>query len=457
MVGIAVIAGLCYGSHLCHTSDDGFITYRYARNLAGGHGLVFNIGEEHLGTTAPGWSILLGTLARVFGTDLIPFYSGVLSTIALFASAFMASRLLLPGNLSLFAITAALLAPNRWLIEVLGHEGFAQTFLAIVAITMLVRNKLIYSGSSWAGAILVRPDAGFMGALVGIDHWRRTRRFPLMLLATCVVLCGVGAVVLLWLSGTIVPISLQVKLSAAEGSNSTVMSYCSRTIGWFWRCWGWSGIPLMILGLGGWTWLISKHQDSSLRLLLPAVGMLVFYPLVGVPFAPWYLTFPILLLVVGAAAAVLTAIQGQSKLVGVAGVALAVLSAVVPSACVFESFGEYPDPRAVKMIPAAEWLMAHSNPDDQVAAVEIGLLAWECDRPILDLIGLGSPGALKAYESGDLASFFLEHSPRFLVYDTTFTRYLEPLIGDQEFQDRYTVVWKNPESPKVTILERTEM
>ncbi|MBZ0295216.1 MAG: hypothetical protein K8L99_21815, partial [Anaerolineae bacterium] len=39
--------------------DDSFITYRYARNLAQGQGLVYNQGDAVLSTTAPLYAMLL--------------------------------------------------------------------------------------------------------------------------------------------------------------------------------------------------------------------------------------------------------------------------------------------------------------------------------------------------------------------------------------------------------------
>ncbi|HYH46151.1 MAG TPA: hypothetical protein VEG34_10725, partial [Thermoanaerobaculia bacterium] len=50
--------------------DDGFITYRYARNWAEGLGLVYNPGEEVLGTTAPGYALLLGLLPWLTGVSV---------------------------------------------------------------------------------------------------------------------------------------------------------------------------------------------------------------------------------------------------------------------------------------------------------------------------------------------------------------------------------------------------
>jgi len=48
--------------------DDAFITFRYADNLAAGHGFVYNIGEHVLGTTTPLFTLLLAAF-RVIGVS----------------------------------------------------------------------------------------------------------------------------------------------------------------------------------------------------------------------------------------------------------------------------------------------------------------------------------------------------------------------------------------------------
>jgi len=45
--------------------DDAYITFRYARNLAGGLGFVYNAGEHVLGTTTPAYTLLLAALSRL--------------------------------------------------------------------------------------------------------------------------------------------------------------------------------------------------------------------------------------------------------------------------------------------------------------------------------------------------------------------------------------------------------
>lgn len=64
-VAAALVAAAHAASFIGHgPCDDDFITYRYARNLIEGHGLVFNLGERIEGFSAPGWLFLIaGALA----------------------------------------------------------------------------------------------------------------------------------------------------------------------------------------------------------------------------------------------------------------------------------------------------------------------------------------------------------------------------------------------------------
>ncbi|MFQ5921958.1 MAG: hypothetical protein ACE5M4_03875, partial [Anaerolineales bacterium] len=55
------------------TIDDAYITFRYARNLLDGHGLVYNPGEAVLGTTTPLFALLLSALGVPIGGPEAPF------------------------------------------------------------------------------------------------------------------------------------------------------------------------------------------------------------------------------------------------------------------------------------------------------------------------------------------------------------------------------------------------
>src|SRR5437879_965714 len=64
---VALLARVLTGPH---PIDDAYITFRYARNLAEGLGLVYNPGDWVLGTTAPAWALVLAAAYRLGFHDL---------------------------------------------------------------------------------------------------------------------------------------------------------------------------------------------------------------------------------------------------------------------------------------------------------------------------------------------------------------------------------------------------
>ena len=65
----ALLLSRLIASQLMHIYDDAFITFRYARNLAEGTGFVYNAGEWILGTTTPGFGLLLSVF-YLFGLPM---------------------------------------------------------------------------------------------------------------------------------------------------------------------------------------------------------------------------------------------------------------------------------------------------------------------------------------------------------------------------------------------------
>jgi hypothetical protein len=69
-IAFRVYTGICL--------EDALITYRYAENLAGGFGFVFNQGERVLGTTTPLQALMLAGPGALLGPERIPLLSNVL-------------------------------------------------------------------------------------------------------------------------------------------------------------------------------------------------------------------------------------------------------------------------------------------------------------------------------------------------------------------------------------------
>ena len=93
-----------------HLVDDAFISFRYARNLADGQGLVFNPGHERVeGYTNFLWVLVLAA-ARLVGVrpEVAAPWLGIAATVALWAIvAREARRHPWPGGFAWLAIAAA--------------------------------------------------------------------------------------------------------------------------------------------------------------------------------------------------------------------------------------------------------------------------------------------------------------------------------------------------------------
>ncbi len=71
-VAVALMAAVCLGHQMLFSmvAEDAFITYRYALNLASGHGPVFNIGERVEGYSCFLWMVLLALSHSISGVPL---------------------------------------------------------------------------------------------------------------------------------------------------------------------------------------------------------------------------------------------------------------------------------------------------------------------------------------------------------------------------------------------------
>jgi len=177
--------------------DDSFISFRYARNLAAGQGLVFNPGERVEGITNLLWTLLLGLGIALGGSA--PAVAHVLDLVA--GSAAL---------LAAFAFAGALLPPGRaWvagLAPLLLLAGPSFTFwstagMGTTLFVALVTATFTAQARGWMGwatlgaclATLARPEGALTAAIVmgfhllwkhreGWRAWREPGLYALFLL-----------------------------------------------------------------------------------------------------------------------------------------------------------------------------------------------------------------------------------------------------------------------------------
>lgn len=161
--------GLYRALDLWWVGDDAFISFRYAKNLVDGHGLVFNVGER-----VEGYSNFLWTVLIAFGillkADPIPF-SLTLSIIAYAATAIVLVRYSWQhrrdavSGLTLFMPLSAIclmIHHEHQVFATSGLETAAVTFLLMWGFTLLVSSvrplQFFRAGLVLTLAALTRPD-----------------------------------------------------------------------------------------------------------------------------------------------------------------------------------------------------------------------------------------------------------------------------------------------------------
>lgn len=177
-----LIPALALGARLLpgpRTIDDAYITFRYARNLLDGHGLVFNPGQAVLGTTTPVYAALMAALGLAGGGAQAPF-----PTLALLVNALadaltcwmliglgrrLGSRAAGVGIAAVWAI-----APMSVTFAIGGME--TSLFIALLTATLyaLCHDRPVAAAAFGALSLLTRPDALLLVLPAAAERLRRS-------------------------------------------------------------------------------------------------------------------------------------------------------------------------------------------------------------------------------------------------------------------------------------------
>jgi hypothetical protein len=432
-MAIAVAAGFWGFSY-----DDSFITYRYADQWSRGRGLTFNTGEHVLGTTAPGYALLLGALSRAtryLGIG-VPEWGTLVSVAALFSLAVLVARAAREAPAAVAfgapALFAAAALSSQWNLEMMGAETLAVAALAPWAAWALLRSdRPVLAGGLVASAMIFRLDAGLAAAAIGLVAWIARRRFPARFAAAGLLPLALWLALLHSRFSRIVPNTLAGKRAELAGA---APGYSAQEWSWLLRTLPTGGaIVLLVLSAAGLAAALRRASAGTPVLAALALWIVLHetaYRAIGVPFAPWYHE-ALLLAVLAAAAwgATVLAAAGATRLfagaarepAGAVLAALLLAPVLVPSLrYAARLWGRAPDPRYGVYRKVGEYLRRQTPPRTSVAAVEIGVLGFFGDRPVLDLMGLVTPDILEAKRAGRLAEFVESRAPGYVVCPPNF-------------------------------------
>lgn len=457
--------------------DDTYISLRYARHLATGQGLVFNLGERVEGYTNFLWTVALAP-AFWLGVDperytlLLSVSSGLL---ALLATTCLAGRL--NGAHPLGSAAAGLLVaafPGFVAESVMGLETVAFALLVVAALARRERERQEPTRAPWisglllALATLTRPEGGLVALLCfTVDLWER-RQTPVALsrLAQRWIVAALPVLTHLLFRwsyyGDLVPNTFHAKVGHGLEVWKRGLGYAGD--------YGLAAFPLVLLALPSFWPARDPHngrrtllQVEVSTLLLAFVTYVVF---VGGDYKGTYRFFllPTLLLAVLAGRTV-TSWAGATlwRLLFAAAALLIAAALSIANGGAVREFASWRRELLPVHRQAGQWLAQNVAPDRLMAAGSVGVLPFFSELRTIDMYGLcdrqialremRQMGTGKAgHEKGD-GKYVLSRQPDLILFQ--FTRFTplpatlddvgtrlmgvseHEIWGDPEFLQRY--------------------
>jgi hypothetical protein len=197
------------------TTDDAYITFRYADNLAHGRGFVFNVGERVLGTTTPFFTMLMAVASILFGTPRLPLVANVVSLasdsvtaifVYMLARAVWRHRVIALACGLMFAMV-----PDNVVLSTLGMESPFFTMLVVVGVWGALTNRQGIAYGCTSLATLTRPEGVLLWFFLTAALY--AKRVPIRWRTVAIAALPVAAwAIFAWLYfGSIIPNSVRAK------------------------------------------------------------------------------------------------------------------------------------------------------------------------------------------------------------------------------------------------------
>lgn len=398
--------------------DDAFITFRYAENIAAGHGFVYNLGERVLGTTTPLFTLMLAALSRIGVSPLdaalwISLISAGFTGILVYQLA-KSWRL---GRFVFFPVVFYIFFPRLLATDTAGMETALFTFLTVGAFYWRSCGRKDAAIAAAALAAVTRPEGlllvGLLMVVEGRTDVRRWVRYTLI---------AVG-IVLPWIVfsylyfGSPIPNAIGAKLALySRLTTSTPPEQFAYLLGLHHPL---GAVPLILSLLGGY-WLLRRRRVGGAEMVW-VVGLVLAYTFSRTHIFIWYPAplYPIYLLFAGAA---LPLLLGQSRWRWrwpdrATGPLLAAITAllILANTRTVSGFRAYQQGYTDTVHAIGLYLKSEADPADVLAGEDIGYMGYYSGLRVIDRDGLVTPAAVPYNREGDYLGLILDCKPDWVV------------------------------------------
>ncbi len=381
--------------------DDPYITFRYASNLLAGNGFVYNVGQRTLSTTAPLYAVLLAGLGWAW-TDL-PSLGNALSALSLVLSALILyawgqGR----GEKATGMLAGLLLCLWPLLFLTFGAETLFSTMLILSGLWAYDRSRTGLSAAVLALSAMVRPDGVIAAVALGIVHLFRRQPIPWRSVIVYAVLVGTFYTGIWLYFGSPLPITLLAKQQQGQmaasmrfgaGFLDLVGQYGRQPFYWLHA----------ILALVGLYWILRKRRHWIPLLAWTALYFLA-YTLLGVSRYFWYYAplVPAFVVLVAEGTVTLLNMLARARLsrsLVMFSTGLLLVALLVPLLTDVIRTSWHSDPRYEVYHEIGQWIQEHTPPGASIGALEVGIIGYYAQRPIVDFAGLIQPQVARQFTS----------------------------------------------------------
>lgn len=465
--------------------DDSYIFYTYARNVADGNGYVFNIGEHVNATTSPLYTLLLAVCYKLFGSVFslsLPVLGRLIGGVSLVLMChFLMAGFRGRGEENFSCALPLVLLLNPLLTCAFGMELFLAMMLATACLAWYVNGNVRLAALAGSLAVLARPDMLIVPGLILVHHIAGRRRLPDLVSVTLFTVPVASWLVFSWFYfGSLLPATFSAKLAQADaqlwGSGTSFLSGFLAVSNWY----GGELHPAQIRPLlallvllvsgtaAGGVVIIRKVRNWSILrhpavMILPAWGLLhvVAYGIVlEAPAYPWYYTplAPAFAVVMSLSLEALYRPGGHGSEISrrrwmlSSLIILIVVDLWLPLASVGNRTGDEVETHR----QAAYWLNEHAPEGAVVGANDIDILRFYYEKgPVIDGLGLVTPGGAEHVRARDIDWFVRELQPDYLMLGRRSGLLTNMVRGEKWFNQLYQAKVDIGEEPGgVTIYER---
>jgi len=454
------------------STEDSYITYRYAQNFAAGKGFSYNPGENHFGVTAPFYALILSFFGYL-GLP-IPTIGGFLSTFSLGMSLILIYLLTLKKGYPLVGFLCGLFVlMNPWFLESVGSETFFQLLMVICAFYFYDQKKYVLTVLFCALAFLTRADGIIPAVIIFADYVISHRKFPVKGTILFFVLCVPFFLFYLTHFNTLFPATLGAKQAQyASGLWRKflpgILSFTElllRENALFYLF-----IPLILVG----GILILFSRKVWLLMTSWAILHILGYTFLKVSFYHWYPIPLVFMLMLTSAFSIHFILsvprffkEKQTKKWGIKifnqDIKLSIakfkeidplsvwsyriLSCVVLSSIILVLSGGVrayvnlsrflPFPKLELYAKTGDWIADNTPSTASLAALEIGYLGYHAQRKAVDLVGLVTPGVSEHVRQGDFQWAIKKYQPDYFIFNEEFQGWLETILYQPWFEKSY--------------------